>query len=81
MLALTWRLASRLYYLEGFFRICAWCQRINYGDEWMTITEFASKGFRKETSHGICPACAKKLMDERIAERKVAEHHETAQPR
>ena len=72
MLALTWRLASRMYYLEGFFRICAWCQKINYGDEWMTLTEFASKGFRKETSHGICPECARKFTDKNRAKEQTA---------
>ena len=80
MLVLTWRLAARMYYLEGFFRICAWCQKIYHGDEWITLTEFAAKGFGKETSHGICPACAKKVMDERKAEGKAAEPHKPAQP-
>jgi hypothetical protein len=61
----TKKLLDRLHYLEGFQRICSWCKKVAYHDEWLPIEEYFERGFSVRTSHGICPACAKK-MDESI---------------
>lgn len=57
----TKRLLNRLYYLEDFLRVCAWCRKIGYEDEWTSLEDYFDRGFGIETSHGICPACQKKL--------------------
>ncbi len=54
---LTGRLVSRLYYLEGFLRICAWCKKLEHNDEWIPIEIYFKKKFKTESSHGICPTC------------------------
>ncbi len=56
----TRRWLSRLYYLEGFLRICAWCKKIENKDEWVPIETFFKENFRTESSHGICPNCFEK---------------------
>jgi hypothetical protein len=58
----TKRMLDRLYYLEDFIRICAWCRKINDGDRWIPLEEYLSKGFDVKTSHGICPDCAKEHL-------------------
>jgi hypothetical protein len=61
----TKRLLARLYYLEGFLRVCAWCRKIGQDDNWVPIEQFFAKGFDVTTSHGICPACMEKVIAER----------------
>jgi hypothetical protein len=56
---LTKRLLARLFYLEHFLRICAWCRKIGHDDQWLPIEEYFSSGFQVETSHSICPECAR----------------------
>jgi len=58
----TWRLSKRLHYLEGFLRVCAWCQKVGQGEDWISIEEFARKTLNTHTTHGICPACSQKLQ-------------------
>ncbi len=65
----TKKLLARLYYLEGFLRVCAWCRKIGQDDAWLPLEEFFSKGFDVKTSHGICPACAEKVL---AGEKKAA---------
>jgi hypothetical protein len=57
----SWRVSKRLHYLEGFLRVCAWCQKVGQGDEWISIGEFAQKRLNTQTTHGICPSCSQKL--------------------
>jgi hypothetical protein len=60
VMALNRRLVSRLYYLEGFLRVCAWCKKLEHNGEWIPVEEFFEHKFQTETSHGMCLAC----MDE-----------------
>ena len=53
----TRRIVERVRYLEKFMRVCAWCRRINYHDEWMRLEEFIQQGFDTPTTHGICTEC------------------------
>jgi hypothetical protein len=66
MMVLTRRLVSRLYYLEGFLRVCAWCKKLEHNGEWIPVEEFFEHKFQTETSHGMCIAC----MDEVKAKMK-----------
>ncbi len=65
---LSWRLSKRLHYLEEFLRVCAWCQRVGQGDDWISIEEFAKKTLNTETTHGICPSCVRKLQNEKSSQ-------------
>ena len=41
----TRRRLRRLYHVEGYLRVCAWCRRIGDGDEWLPMEEHFEKGF------------------------------------
>jgi len=56
----TRRLLSHMRYLEGFFKVCSWCRRVEYKGRWMPVEEFFRQGFDTPTSHGICRACLTK---------------------
>ena len=64
VMILTRRIVSRLYYLEGFLRVCAWCKKLDHNGEWIPVPEFFERKFQTETSHGICPACGDDLRAE-----------------
>jgi hypothetical protein len=66
LMIFTKRSVSRLYYLEGFLRVCAWCKKLGHDGEWIPLEEFFERKFETETSHGICSAC----MDEMKAKTK-----------
>jgi hypothetical protein len=56
-LLVTSRLSRRLYRLEGFLRLCAWCRRIELDGRWVPVEEFVAHRLDMATSHGICPDC------------------------
>jgi hypothetical protein len=64
----TKRLVSRLYHLEGFLRVCAWCGKLEHNGEWIALEEFFESKFQTETSHGMCQVC----FDDLRAKRKNA---------
>src|SRR5437879_4216022 len=61
---LTKKLVDHLHYLDGFVRICAWCRRVGYKNEWIRVEQYFTQGFRIETTHGMCPECLKKVQEE-----------------
>lgn len=58
---LTKRILTRLHYLEGFLRVCAWCRKIGEDDDWFSMEQYFDQSFSVKTSHGLCPDCAKKM--------------------
>lgn len=60
----TKRLLTRLYHLEGFLQVCAWCRKIGHDDEWVRLEDYFAKGFDIKTSHGMCPECQAKYAEE-----------------
>lgn len=60
ILLMTNRLVSRLFYLEGFLRVCAWCRKIHHEDRWISVENYFSSGFDTKTTHGMCPDCFEK---------------------
>jgi len=64
VIVFTKRLMRRLFYLDGFLRVCAWCRKIGHEDEWTTLEDYFSRGFAIETSHGMCPECLAKWAEE-----------------
>jgi hypothetical protein len=61
---ITRRLLKRLHYLEDFLRICSWCRRVCYNDEWLGLENYFNSKFATRTSHGMCPDCLKKKVAE-----------------
>ena len=61
--ASTRRILERVRYLEKFMYVCAWCRRIDYKGEWMSLERFMEQGFDTPTSHGICPECLRQQTE------------------
>ena len=53
----TQRLLRRVSHLEKYLHVCAWCHRVDSGQEWMKLEEFMERKFETHTSHGICEEC------------------------
>jgi hypothetical protein len=62
--AATRKLLRRLHYLEEFLRICGWCRKVCHDGEWLTMEEYFNSKFATQTSHGMCPECLKKGVQE-----------------
>ncbi len=70
VIALVWvwvhftnrRLLRRLHELEGFLHVCSWCRKVGHEDQWLTMEEYFGSKLATETSHGICPDCAKRHL-------------------
>ncbi|MBI5576306.1 MAG: hypothetical protein HY896_08075 [Deltaproteobacteria bacterium] len=60
ILLATNRLVLRLFRLEGFLKVCAWCRKIQYEGEWTSVEKIFSSGFDTQTTHGMCPDCFEK---------------------
>jgi hypothetical protein len=60
----TWRLVGHLVYLEKFVRVCAWCRKVCYREEWLPLEEYFERGLHVGTTHGICPECLMKAKED-----------------
>ncbi|HKI69124.1 MAG TPA: hypothetical protein VKA67_06010 [Verrucomicrobiae bacterium] len=60
----TKRLLKRLHYLEEFLRICGWCRKVCNRGEWLTMEAYFNSKFDTRTTHGMCPECLKKKVEE-----------------
>ena len=60
----TRRLLRRLYYLEDFLLMCAWCRRLGHENRWMNTEEFFGAALATPTTHGVCPDCAQRIVAE-----------------
>jgi len=47
----------RLRYLEGFVQVCAWCRKVQVGEEWISFEQYLKREYAVHSSHGICPEC------------------------
>lgn len=60
--------AHELRLLRGVIPICAGCKRVRDGDGpaagWMPLDEYVRARSQAEFSHGLCPACARRLYPE-----------------
>jgi hypothetical protein len=68
----TRRLLQRLHRLEEYLLICSWCRKVGYQGEWKTMEQFFGSTFNTETSHGICPECARKELHAHRTATRVA---------
>lgn len=70
--AATKRLLKRLHYLEDFLRICSWCRKVCYDGKWLMMEHYFDSKFATRTSHGMCPECMEKSVQE-LKQRKKTE--------
>ncbi len=47
----------RLRILEGIVQVCAWCRKVNVGEQWVSFEKYLKHEHDVQSSHGICPAC------------------------
>jgi hypothetical protein len=47
----------RLRLLEGFIQVCAWCRKVNLGDEWISFEQYLKREHDVHSTHSICPTC------------------------
>ncbi len=64
IILLSRRLLSRLFYLEKFLKVCAWCKRVDAGGRWVAMERYFEAGFDQKTTHGMCPDCFEKAKGE-----------------
>ena len=57
----VYQVVSRLSYLENFLHVCAWCRKIEYKDQWLSLEAHFTQKTGGKVSHGICPECFEKL--------------------
>ena len=56
---------------------CAWCGRIQVGDEWLRLEAIGSgqtriaEGVVRQSTHGICPDCFSRVSDDAEAHRAL----------
>jgi CheY-like chemotaxis protein len=65
--------AGQVRQLESFLPICSYCKRVrDDANYWRQIEDYVRSRTGTNFSHGICPACAEKVMKTEIAELKRA---------
>ena len=67
----TSHLLKRLHELENYLRICSWCRKVNDHGEWLSLEDYFDSRFQTGTSHGICPACSKRQLDQHFTATRV----------
>lgn len=51
---------AELQRVRELLSICAWCRKINSGDQWISLEDFTARNTRLDLSHGICPTCSER---------------------
>nr|WP_321465418.1 hypothetical protein [uncultured Desulfobulbus sp.] len=68
----TYRLLTRVSYLESILPVCASCKKIRVDPEfWEDIQRIVQERAKDEFTHGICPDCIEKYYPELRREGKV----------
>jgi len=56
---------NQIKVLEGILPICASCKKIrNTNGKWQQIEEYIIQHSQAEFTHGLCPQCGRKLLEE-----------------
>jgi hypothetical protein len=58
----TRKVLRRFQYLEDLLTMCAWCRKLEYGGEWLSLEDYCTKELGIAVSHGICPKCGRQLL-------------------
>jgi hypothetical protein len=64
MFVFTRKIIGRLHYLEGMVKMCAWCRKLDQDGKWVPFEEYIVRDMRTKTSHGMCPECEAKMLDQ-----------------
>ena len=67
----TRRLLKRLHHLEEFLRVCGWCRKVCHEHQWLEMEKFLNSKFETKTTHGMCPDCLKKKVEEIAVQEKI----------
>ena len=57
MIATSVVMVRRVAYLESLLTLCASCQRISVGGEWISLEQLVANRDHLATTHGICGDC------------------------
>ncbi len=61
----TYKLLTRVSYLESILPVCASCKKIRLDPEfWQDIQKIIQERSQQEFTHGICPECIEKYYPE-----------------
>ena len=61
----TYKLLTRISYLEGILPVCASCKKIRLDPEfWQDMQRIIQERSQREFTHGICPDCIAKYYPE-----------------
>ena len=61
----TAQLTNQIETLSGLLPLCAWCKKVrNDSGYWEQIEKYVSTRSSALFTHGVCPDCQKKLLDE-----------------
>lgn len=61
----TYKLLTRISYLESILPVCASCQKIRLDPEfWQDMQRIIQERSQREFTHGICPECIEKYYPE-----------------
>jgi hypothetical protein len=58
----TLLLMKRIKHLEGFHAICAKCNKIRDGEDWVPVDRYIKEHSEARLSHSYCPDCAKDFL-------------------
>jgi hypothetical protein len=72
VIAATLWVFRRLRFLEDFIRVCAWCRKVEVGDQWLTFEDYMKLQHDVKATHSICPACRAGASKPRAAEMAAA---------
>jgi hypothetical protein len=61
---ITKRILKRLHYLEEFVRVCGWCRKVCYQNQWLPMEKYLNTKYDMHTTHGMCPDCLKGTKQE-----------------
>ena len=67
VIAATLWIFQRLRKLEGFIEVCAWCRKINVGEDWIAFEQYLKREHDVHSSHSICPECRSQASKTRPA--------------
>lgn len=53
----TYLLLRQIKRLESFIMVCAWCKKVRYKGQWISLERYLRQESEGEASHGMCPEC------------------------
>ena len=59
---MTRQILRRFRFLENLFTMCAWCRKLQRGEEWVSLEDYCARELGVDITHGICPQCGRNLL-------------------